>query len=49
MQYVHVDPSLLQICAKTQPPATPASHIIVMYMAETNLSLKFYIYIIYLK
>ena len=45
--YWHIDPILVQICAKTQPNAISTSHDIGIYMPETNMATKLDIHAIY--
>ena len=39
---------LLLICARTKPPATFTSHVIAIYVTETNMPTKLHIYAIHL-
>ena len=45
--YWHIDLTLMHACAKTQPSATCTLHVIGIYMPETNMPTKLYIYAIF--
>ena len=42
--YRHIDPTFLTMSTKIHTPATATSHIVVKYVPETNMPLKYQIY-----
>ena len=44
--YWHIYLTLVHVCAKIQSTATSTSHICMMYMQDTNMSIKLHLYAI---
>ena len=36
----HIDPTVLHMCANTQPTSINTSHVIAKYVLETNIPIK---------